>query len=139
LLKKYLPKQKKLGRKPLDRRGQEKELKSNCGRQRVNINGAVDVTTLETVTDFTDSVNAPSTIRLFGKLEAKHPPVKEIHVILDNAMYYRSKILEEWLKTTRIKLHFLPSYSPNLNLIERLWKFFKKKILSNKYYECIYS
>jgi transposase len=94
----------------------EKELKSNCGRQRVNINGAVDVTTLETVTDFTDSVNAQSTIRLFGKLEAKHPSAKEIHVILDNASYYRSKILAEWLKTARIKVRFLPSYSPNLNL-----------------------
>ena len=39
------------------------------------------------------------------------------------------------LKTSRIKIHFLPGYSPNLNLIERLWKFFKKKILYNKYYE----
>jgi hypothetical protein len=67
-------------------------LKSNCGRQRVNINGAVDVTTLETVTDFTDSVNAPSAIRLFKKLEAKHPQAKEIYMILDNASYYRSKI-----------------------------------------------
>jgi transposase len=82
-------------------------LKSNCGRQRVNINGAVDVTTLETVTDFTESVNAQSTSRLFGKVEAKHPSAKEIHVILDNARYYRSKILEERLETARIKLHFL--------------------------------
>jgi len=117
------------------RRGEEKELKSNCGRKRVNINGAVDIDTLETVTDFTDSVNSQSTIRLFDKLEAKHPDAKKIHVIVDNARYYKSQMVKEYLEDSRIVLHFLPGYSPNLNLIERLWKFFKKKILYNKYYE----
>ena len=111
------------------RRGVEKELKSNCGRKRVNINGAIDIDTLETVTDFTKSVNSQSTIRLLKKLEAKHPDAKKIHVIVDNATYYKSRLVKEWLKTSKIKLHFLPGYSPNLNLIERLWKFFKKKIL----------
>ena len=117
------------------RRGVEKELKSNCGRERVNINGAVDIDTLETVTDFTDSINSQSTIRLFDKLEAKHPDAKVIHIIVDNATYYKSVLVKEYLETSRIKIHFLPGYSPNLNLIERLWKFFKKKILYNKYYE----
>ena len=117
------------------RRDEEKELKSNCGRDRVNINGAVNIDTLETVTDFTDSVNSQSTIRLCKKLEAKHPDAKKIHVIVDNAKYYKSKLVKEYLKDSKIQLHFLPGYSPNLNLIERLWKFFKKKILYNKYYE----
>jgi hypothetical protein len=49
------------------RRSKAKEWKSNTGRRRVNINGAVDRDTLETVTDFTDSINSPSTIRLFKK------------------------------------------------------------------------
>ena len=110
-------------------------MKSNCGRERVNINGAVDIDTLQTVTDFTDSMNSQSTIRLFDKLEAKHPEVKVIHIIVDNATYYQSPLVQEYLKTSRIKIHFLPGYSPNLNWIERLWKFFKKKILYNKYYE----
>jgi len=117
------------------RRGVDKELKSNGGRKRVNINGAVDVDTLETVTDFTKSVNGSSSLRLFKKLEAKHPLAKVIHVMVDNASYYISKWLKEKLKKTKILLHYLPGYSPNLNLIERLWKFFKKKILYNKYYE----
>jgi transposase len=106
------------------RRGVEKELKSNCGRERVNINGAVDIDTLETVTDFTDSINSQSTMRLFDKLEAKHPDAKVIHIIVDNATYYKSVLVKEYLETSRIKIHFLPGYSPNLNLIERLWKFF---------------
>jgi transposase len=117
------------------RRGVDKELKSNCGRKRVNINGAIDIDTLETVTDFTESINSQSTIRLFDKLEAKHPHAKVIHIIVDNATYYKSPLVKEYLKTSRIKIHFLPGYSPNLNVIERLWKFFKKKILYNKYYE----
>jgi transposase len=117
------------------RRGTDKELKSNGGRKRVNINGAVNIDTLDTVTDFTKSVNGSSSLRLFRKLEAKHPQAKSIHVFLDNASYYISKWLKDKLKGSRIVLHYLPGYSPNLNLIERLWKFFKKKILYNKYYE----
>lgn len=117
------------------RRGVEKELPSNGGRKRVNINGAVDIKSVETVVDFSKTINDRSTLRLFRKLEKKHPDAIEIHVILDNASYYKSKWLKAELKCTKIVLHYLPGYSPNLNVIERLWKFFKKKILYNKYYE----
>jgi transposase len=117
------------------RRGKEKLLKSNGGRKRVNINGAVNIQTLEMVTDFTKSVNKESSLRLFQKIIKCNPKAKRIHIILDNASYYVSKWLKERLKGTKIILHYLPSYSPNLNLIERLWKFFKKEILYNSYYE----
>jgi len=116
------------------RRGTEKELPSNAGRQRANIHGAVDIDTLNIVTDFTDSINSQSTIRLFRKPEAKHPTAQTIHLIVDNARYYKSRLVKAYLQLSKVKLHFLPGYSPNLNLIERLWKFFKKKILYNKYY-----
>jgi len=116
------------------RRGVDKELKANHGRERVNINGAVNIDTMEIVTDFADSVNSQSTIRLFRKLETMHPDADVIHVITDNAKYYKSKVLKKFLEKSKIEMHFLPGYSPNLNLIERLWKFFKKKILYNKYY-----
>jgi transposase len=117
------------------RRGKEKLLKSNGSRKRVNINGAVNITTMELVTDFTKSVNKESSLRLFLKIIKKHPKAKKIHIILDNASYYVSKWLREKLSGTKIVFHFLPSYSPNLNLIERLWKFFKKEIVYNTYYE----
>jgi transposase len=117
------------------RRGKEKLLKSNGGRKRVNINGAVNIATLDMVTDFTKSVNKESSLRLCRKIEKKHPQAKAIHIILDNASYYVSKWLKEKLQDTKIVFHPLPSYSPNLNLIERLWKFFKKEILYNSYYE----
>jgi len=117
------------------RRGHEKVLKSNGGRKRVNINGAINIETLETVTDFTKSVNKESSLRLFQKIIKRHPKAKSIHIVLDNASYYISKWLKEKLKDTKIVFHWLPGYSPNLNLIERLWKFFKKEILYNTYYE----
>jgi transposase len=101
----------------------------------VNINGAVNITTFETVTDFTKSVNKESSLRLCRKIEKKHPKAKKVHLFLDNASYYVAKWLRQQLEGSKIVLHFLPSYSPNLNLIERLWKFFKKEILYNSYYE----
>lgn len=115
--------------------GQAKELKANCGRQRLNINGAINIETLEPTTGFYDTINADSTIDLFAKIEAKHPAAQTIYMIVDNARYYRSVLLKEALEGTKIKLLFLPPYSPNLNLIERYWKFFKKKVLNNQYYE----
>ena len=61
---------------------------------------------------------------------------KKIILIADNAKYHYSKAVQENLVDhPRIRMVFLPSYSPNLNLIERLWKFFKKKVLYNKYHK----
>ncbi len=72
---------------------------------------------------------------MFSKIEAKHPKAEAIYIIVDNARYYRSRLLKEYTEGTKIKLIFLPPYSPNLNLIERYWKFFKKKVLNNRYHE----
>jgi len=117
------------------KKGQEKELKANCGRQRLNINEAINIETLEPTTGFYDTINTDSAIDLFAKIEAKPPDSNVIYVIVDNDRYYRSRLLKKHLKGTKIKLIFLPPYSPNSNLIERYWKFFKKKVLNNRYYE----
>ena len=117
------------------RRGKEKHLRSTGSRKRVNIHGAVNIDTKDIVTDFAKSITGESSWRLFKKMEAKHSKAKKIHGVVDNASYYISRWLKEKLKGTKIKLHFLPSHSPNLNVIERLWKFFKKEILYNTYYE----
>jgi transposase len=117
------------------KRGEEKELKANCGRQRLNINGAINLETLESTTGFYETINAESAVDLFAKVEAKHPEARTIYMIVDNARYYHSRVLREALEGTKIELIFLPPYSPNLNLIERYWKFFKKKVMNNRYYE----
>ena len=75
------------------------------------------------------------TLVLADWIEEKNPEAEKIVVISDNAAYYRAVLVKEFLETSKIKMGFLPSYSPNLNLIERLWKFFKGKITRGKYYE----
>ena len=64
---------------------------------------------------------------------------KKIHVILDNAKYHICKAVRYFASTSRINMVYLPAYSPALNLIERLWKVFKKNIIYNKYYNKYYN
>jgi transposase len=117
------------------KRGEEHAVRTNTGRQRVNINGAIDLERLAPVVRFDDTINADSTIALFEQLERVNRVAARIYVICDNARYYRSKAVNEYLKTSRITLVFLPPYAPNLNLIERVWKLFKKRTLYNRYFE----
>ena len=56
-------------------------------------------------------------------------------MVLDGAAYNRAKKVRECAKKLRIDLIYLPAYSPNLNVTERLWKFMKKKVTVNTYYE----
>lgn len=117
------------------KKGQDNIIKSNTGRQRININGALDAETHAIITREDERINAQSTIALLEQVEAAYPLAAIVYVICDNARYYRSKLVGQFLETSKIQLVFLPSYSPNLNLIERLWKFMKKQVLYNKYYE----
>lgn len=116
-------------------KGTDKELQSNTGRRRLNINGCIDIKTMRWVIDMPDTVNAQSAIELFKKTKRAFPDAKKIYIICDNARYYRSKLVTDYLGGSKIQLVFLPPYSPNLNLIERFWKFFKKKVQNNQYHE----
>ncbi len=116
------------------KRGEERPVPSNTGRRRLNINGAIDLERLEPVVRYDDTINAASTIALFDQILLAYAYATCIYIICDNAGYYRSKAVQAYLQESRIKLVFLPAYAPNLNLIERLWKFFKKQVLYNRYY-----
>ncbi len=117
------------------RTGKNREVKSNSGRERVNINGVYSPSDHEIIVRDDNSINSDSTIKLLEEIELRHPELQRIYVVRDNARYYVSKPVQEYLKKSRIVFVPLPSYSPNLNLIERLWKFFKKKVITNRYYE----
>ena len=116
------------------KRGTDKSLESNTGRARININGAIDIDHQDVVVEFGESVNAQTTVTVLQALESKHPEAERIYVYCDNARYYRCWLVQEYVRHSRIELLFLPPYSPNLNLIERLWKYFRKQVLYNKYY-----
>lgn len=117
------------------KRGQAHEIRSNTGRQRLNINGAIDCVSLRSIVRYDDTINAQAAVELLKQIEQQHPLAHRIHIICDNARYYRSKVVTEYLRDSKIELIFLPPYAPNLNLIERYWRFFKKEILYGKYYE----
>jgi transposase len=117
------------------RKGTEMVIPSNTGRQRLNLNGAYNIEDHKVIIQEADSINAQSTVSLFEEM-LRNQPLGLIYVILDNARYYRSEMVRVFVKKNkRIKLVFLPPYSPNLNIIERLWKFFKKNVTYNTYYE----
>lgn len=117
-------------------KGQDYCLPSNTGRQRLNLNGALSFKHLRPLVLAEETVNAEAAIRLLEALESAQPK-GIIHVVADNARYYRSRLVQAHLDKPgcRIRLHFLPPYSPNLNLIERLWGFFKQKVIYGIYYE----
>ena len=117
------------------RTGTEKEICSNTGRQRININGALNVQEQELIFRTDDSINGQSTIELLKQIEVRNPDAESIFIIADNARYYRSRLVQDFLETSRVQIIFLPPYAPNLNLIERFWKFFHKNILYNRYFE----
>ena len=116
-------------------KGQDREIKSNTGRTRVNINGALNPETKEVLVREDKTINAQSTIELYKTLEEINKDKEKIYIIVDNARYYKNAALQDYLKGSKIEQIFLPPYSPNLNLIERVWKFMKKKVINNKYYE----
>jgi len=110
-------------------------IQSNTGRQRVNINGAYNIEDHNVVIQESECINAQSTVALLEKM-LKEQPQGILYLILDNARYYRSRLVQDFQqKHPRIQFLFLPAYSPNLNIIERLWRFFKKNITYNTYYE----
>ena len=118
------------------RKGETRELKSNHGRTNVSINGALSWPGREFVHRQTGRITSAEMILLFKDLEARHPTVSAIRVVLDNARYNHSKALKAWLARDdcRIEVIYLPAYAPNLNLIERFWWLFKKSAIYNEYF-----
>lgn len=109
-------------------------LKAPSGRRRFNVLGALNALTQEIVTVCNDTyITAQQVCELLDKLVALHPG-QLISLFLDNARYQRCTRVQEHARRLGIELLFLPSYSPNLNLIERFWKFVKKQCLYSRYY-----
>lgn len=113
----------------------DKFIKTNNGRSRLNLNGALSLSDKSALILDEKTINSESTIRLLNAISQKQKHGKA-YLILDNASHHHAKIVRGWLlHHPRFKLIFLPPYSPNLNLIERLWKFFHKQITNNHYFE----
>ena len=109
-------------------------VRAASGRQRFNVLGAWNAVTrqLIAVTN-TTVVNTDTMCELLHKIAAEQR-TGPITVVLDNARYQKCALVEDLARQLGIELLYLPSYSPNLNVIERVWKFVKSECLRTKYY-----
>jgi transposase len=117
-------------------RGQRFLVGMGGGRKRLNILGAYCPQDHE----YLDlrvpkgTISAAQVIELLTRLRQRHPQTQKFILYLDNARYQHARLVREWVEAQKAQgvefvLDFLPAYSPNLNLIERLWKFLRKHAL----------
>ena len=109
-------------------------IRGGSGRKRYSVLGAWNAVTQALVSITTDATVSSETmcalLRKIAALGLQGP----ISLVLDNARYQHCALVMDLAKSLNIQLEFLPAYSPNLNLIERLWKFIKKQVLYGKHY-----
>lgn len=113
----------------------DKYIKSTSGRKRLNLNGALNFTEKTAIVLEEKTINAEATVHLLAAIKRKQKHGK-VYIILDNASHHHARRVRNWLLNhPRFKLLYLPAYSPNLNLIERLWRFFHQQVTYNHYFE----
>ena len=108
-------------------------LKTNTGRQRLNILGTYNPDSHSFIhLTGEENCNANRVIEYFEviiKAYRRHP---KIILYLDNAKYFKAEIVTQWLEDhPKLQIEFLPPHAPNLNLIERFWRFVKEKLVKN--------
>ncbi len=110
-------------------------LRSGAGRHRINVLGVVHAMSKEISTLINTSyINAEVIMNFLHQLKGQYTDLP-ITIVLDNARYQHCKLVKACAEKLGITLLFLPPYSPNLNLIERVWKQAKKSILYGKYFD----
>jgi transposase len=116
--------------------GKPRWINSNTGRERININGAYNPFSQDVIVRQDKTINGLSTISLLEQIKDFYQETKsQLWLFADNGRANKSKIIKEWIaKQTLIKIIYLPPYSPNCNLIERLWKFMRKNVINTHYY-----
>jgi transposase len=108
-------------------------IKTASGRSRYNVLGALNFVTKKVLTVTNDTyITSAQVIMLIDKLLTEYTG-QTIKIVLDNAKYQRCKMVIQYAAEHGIEIIFLPTYSPNLNLIERLWKFVKSEVLNAAY------
>lgn len=117
------------------KKGVRKPEKMTSCQKRVNILGAINLEKHKVTYSKVDWVNFESLKEFILKLCKAYPDVSLIHLFLDNAGYHKSEEFLKFVATTKVKIHYLPPYSPNLNPIERLWKIMHEKVTYNHYYQ----
>jgi transposase len=110
-------------------------VRAASGRKRYNVLGALDAVTHRLIRVTNDGyINAESVCALLHAVAGAAVGLP-ITLVLDNARYQKCALVQGLAASLGIELLYLPSYSPNLNLIERVWRFVRKESLHSTYYE----
>ena len=117
------------------KKGIDKPIEQSASRTRVNVMGAIELSTMNVVSVRPELVNAESTIEFLKLLKSAYPLAVRLHVVLDQSGYHRSELVKAFAQAENIELHYLPLYSPNLNPIERLWKVMNEQIRNNQFFK----
>jgi transposase len=111
-------------------------VETTASRTRMNLIGVIKLNDLaSTIVRQYDTINAQSIIEYLRAIRNEYKSDKRIHLILDRAGYHRAKEVKKEARKLKIKLHYLPAYSPNLNPIERLWKVMNEKVRNNRFFK----
>jgi transposase len=117
------------------KKGVNKPLQQTASRTRINVIGAIELQSMNVVSEFVETVNSQTVLTLLQSLKAAYPAAPKIHVVLDQSGYHTSQVLKDGALLLGIELHYLPPYSPNLNPIERLWKVMNEHARNNVFFE----
>lgn len=116
------------------RTGKFKEIKTAASRTRVNLLGAINLDEMDLITKPYKTIDSESTIDFLKEIKVRYAGKKNIYFIVDNGSYYTSKAVKEKAAQLGITMTYLPPYSPNLNPIERLWKYMNEKVRNNRFF-----
>ena len=117
------------------RKGKDKLIATTASRTRVNLLGSINLETMEVTIASHETINSKAMEKHFAAVRKKYPKAPRIHQILDRGSYNISADTKEAAKKYGIVLHHLPTYSPNLNPIERLWKVMNEFVRNNRVFK----
>ncbi|WP_319927837.1 transposase [Xenorhabdus littoralis] len=80
------------------------------------------------------TINAKNVVLFFGAIRETYPLSQRVHIILDDSGYHRAELVQFFAEVLNVKLHYLPPHSPNINPIERLWKYANEQVRNNVYF-----
>jgi len=116
------------------KKGSNKLISTTASRTRVNLMGSINLKTMKVSVESYQTINSDSVIEHFKEIKKAYPKAPKIHIILDQGPYNKSNQTKKMAEQYNIELHLLPTYSPNLNAIERLWKVMNEHVRNNRFF-----
>lgn len=116
------------------RTGKDKLISTTASRTRINIMGSINLKTMVVTITNHETIDSVAMEAHFKKIREQYPDAPKIHLLVDQGPYNISDATKKSAELYGIILHYLPTYSPNLNPIERLWKLMNEYVRNNVFF-----